>query len=138
MDYNEIFTSILLEAPGELPDDADLDAQALQQKLSPDDRAGYDVEGLESSDADTAKMIKGKAEHWSNQLDSFIAWINGTDGQSLLGQVQLAQKNPGFEGIGDQTQREIVKAAAGLAALRQRINGFINTADSKIAKAMEG
>lgn len=143
MDYNATFTRVLLEAPGDpaspaAPSEADLDAAALAQTMSPEDRAAYDVEGPPAGDAEAAEMIKQKALHWAGQLDSFIAWINGTDGKSLLGQVQSAQKNPGFEGIGDQTQREIIKSATVLAGLKQKINGFINISDSKIERAMAG
>lgn len=136
MAYGNIFLRTLTEELGDYPDQR-ADRQELNNSLNPDDDMPYDIKGPDVPATETAQRIKSSAEQWAERIDGFVKWLNATDGSSLLTQVQKAGKHPGFEGIGDATQKEIGKVAAQLAGLTQKVNMFINTADTKIDRAME-
>lgn len=137
MNFETTFlTSLLAE------EKIDLDAEGDQQELekstdSTAEEGQYEIEGSETSPEQVISKIKDRALKWSGELQDFAEFLNGTDPQSLINQVQSTQRHAAFEGIADQTQKEIGKVALTLAGLREKIRMFVNIADSKFEKSVE-
>lgn len=97
----------------------------------------YEVEGSGTAPEEVISKIKDRAMKWSQEVLDFAEYLNGTEPDSLINQVQSTQKHAAFEGIADQTQKEIGKVAITLAGLKEKIRMFVNIADSKFAKSVE-
>ena len=137
MNLRNTFLRVLLENDEPELDPAG-DKAALDAALdSSGDSNQFDIEGGDSSPEEVIAKIKKRAESWATEVNTFAERLNGRAADSLINQVQSAQKHAAFEGIADQTQKEIGKVAIVLGGLQQRINMFINVADSKFAKANE-
>lgn len=134
--YKQIFRKALEEAVDASALDVDGDAAALAGSVDPTgDPDQYDLGDEGADPQELISKMKARSEQWASQVSGFTSWLNGTNAQSLINQVQAAAKHPAFEGIADQTQKEIGKVSQTLAGLQQKINLFINTADSKYDKS---
>lgn len=134
--YKQIFRKALEEAVDASALDVDGDAAALAGSVDPTGDPGqYDLGDEGSDPQELIGKMKARSEQWASQVAGFTSWLNGTDAQSLINQVQAASKHPAFEGVADQTQKEIGKVSQTLAGLEQKIKLFINTAESKYDKS---
>ncbi len=137
MNFTDTFLQSLLTEE-DITLDAAGDQKALEASTDPTAEEGqYEIEGTETSPEEVISKIKERALKWSQEVLDFAEYLNGTEPDSLINQVQSTQKHAAFEGIADQTQKEIGKVAITLAGLKEKIRMFVNIADSKFAKSVE-
>jgi len=125
--FKKAFTSILEqdEEKGVAQAPA-TDRDAMKAKLDSAKPEDFDVQAPVITDTDKLKQeqlqtLKG----WIGQIDQFIEFLNGTNGESVQTQLHVAPCETVFQDIARSEKKKIARLAAELSSLSESFKGYL-------------
>lgn len=103
------------------------DREAMAQTLKTTKPEDYDVQaphggGELEREKEHQQVELGK---WVQDIDKFIAFLNGTDGGSIQAKLHAARCDSIFEDIARSEKKKISRIAAELSALSESFKGYL-------------
>jgi hypothetical protein len=103
------------------------DREAMAQTLKTTKPEDFDVEvphgggELEREKEHQKTQLGG----WVQEIDKFIAFLNGTDGGSIQAKLHAARCDSVFEDIARSEKKKIARIAAELSSLSEAFKGYL-------------
>ncbi len=125
--FNTILEADAVSMP-EMQDDAPMsDREAMAQTLKTSKPEDYDVQAPHGGGE-----IEKEKEHqktqlggWVQEIDKFIAFLDGTDGGSIQAKLHAARCDSVFEDIARSEKKKKARIAAELSALSEAFKGYL-------------
>lgn len=73
-----------------------------------------------------AQAMNEQLQGWVTKCDEFLAFLNGTDGESIQTALANAEPDTIFDRMKQSEQRKIARVATELAALTESFRGYIS------------
>lgn len=109
------------------------DAEAMATQLDPGtDPAALDTQAPQQVDqaigahnAAQKKVLAG----WIEEINKFINYINGVDGNSVQSQLAASSCNTLFEKISNSEKKRLARVAMELSSLNESLKGYLISGD---------
>lgn len=106
------------------------DKEAMAQSLNTAKPEDFDVEGKRQEVVDHVKSNQTtQLKEWIGQIDVFIAFLNGTDDNSMQVKLHAAPCDTTFEDIARSEKKKIARLAAELSSLSESLKGYLISAN---------
>lgn len=102
------------------------DKEAMQTKLDTAKPEDFDVKAPMITDTEKVKQEQmGHLKEWISKIDSFINFLNGTDGTSVQSQLHNSPCETVFQDIARSEKKKIARLAAELSSLSESFKGYL-------------
>jgi hypothetical protein len=144
--FEKRFESVIIEKDEEQKV-APTDAAAMQQELDPETnpadlgaqppapQAQAQVNKVVQAQRETAQAQLQELQTWIGQIDEFIEYLNGVNGNSLQSKLHAAGCDSLFEKIARSETKKIARVAVDLSSLSEALKGYLIAGSAEGAKA---
>jgi len=123
--FKKAFTTVL-EQDEQTPTKPATDKEAMQAKLDSAKPEDFDVQAPVITDTEKMKQEQlNSLKTWIGQIDQFIEFLNGTDGNSIQSQLHAAACETVFQDIARSEKKKIARLAAELSSLSESFKGYL-------------
>lgn len=123
--FKKAFTTVL-EQDEQMPAKPATDKEAMQAKLDSAKPEDFDVQAPVITDTEKIKQEQlTSLKSWIGQIDQFIEFLNGTDGNSIQSQLHAAACETVFQDIARSEKKKIARLAAELSSLSESFKGYL-------------
>lgn len=125
--FKKAFTSILEQDEEKGAAQAPTtDRDAMKAKLDSAKPEDFDVQAPVITDTEKMKQEQlNSLKSWIGQIDQFIEFLNGTDGNSIQSQLHAAVCETVFQDIARSEKKKIARLAAELSSLSESFKGYL-------------
>ena len=120
-----------LEPEATDPEAPKTDREALAGELDTTTPEDFDVHVAKQQDEIDPRKIEQikKLQHWIHEMDNFVKFLNGTDGESLQYQLNAAPEESLFGDIARSEKKKISRLAADLSGMTEGLKGYLLSAN---------